>query len=1263
MGHGDSIEGSSKGVSRHSRQAIIHRLLLLHLGFFLVASLSGKIALAQTQQELISNPGFEQGISPWVLSGNFTIGALSYPHGGSYYAYITGNNQAGTMYQQFSIPANTTAVTLSYYYNITSAETQNSPFDVLNITLQNTSGQYLATVAIYDNRNKGTAGSYVYATYNLINYRGQTVRLNFLGTTNATNSTTFRIDDVHIVATISNVTLTLYVHEGSVSGPVLQGVRVTGQDGGGNSFDQTTNASGYVVITGVPGTWQFTASKSGYQTNSWSQSITVTQTSDASLTRVNQPPTCSLSANPRSGNAPLPVVFTLSASDPDGVISAWVLDVTGDGQADYSGAGLPPGTVNHTYTVSGQYVAAIAVSDNNGAQAWDTETVNVGQNQPPTCSLSADPRSGSAPLTVTFTMNASDPDGIISNWELDVDFDGRRDYFGSGNPPSTLNHTYTIARTYTAVLIVNDNNNASAIDQETINVSSANVTLTLYVHEGSVSGPVLQGVRVTGQDGGGNSFDQTTNASGYVLITGLPGTWQFVASKTGYQSNSWPQDVTVSVTRHAILYLGGAGTLPAAPSNLMATAISATQINLSWDDNSNNEDGFKVERKTGSSGSWSQIATLAGTTIYQNTGLLPNTLYYYRVRAYNGIGNSAYSNEVSKTTLSPQCNITLYNDLPRFGSPRVVSSVCADGTPSTLVVLSIDTSLDPNGIAMRIVEGESGSLQITSRRTGRVEARYMAPDSFCRSDKPADLDEMTRTVNIRVSYQTTQYGPDHPFGLYRPPVLLLHGLWGDSSGWDTMIKHLRDTRRLYPSCLLYPHDYHETNADSFDTNKNVCSAAIDKALTTARYQGYSAGKVDIIAHSMGGILVRYYLRDLGTPHYRNDVHKFVSLDTPHAGSQGANYILAHWGLRYTLNASWKYSANKGAVRDLCVDSSAIRQTLNGSPDANRVPTHAIVGTAEVTEGSVPERFLCWFISVEQAGAGAALILYSIPQRLFREANDLVVALSSQGGGLAAKAVTPYSGLSHLNSTKSNYVFTMIESLLNVSPASGSFSSAGFDPPTLTYNPQLRLFPPLPAEPRLSGTGTVRIISPTSGTLASAGTTVTVQVSVSGATTGVLVASPSAIAFKTTSPFTFNIGVPSDVLGAYPIVAVGFGATDVTATHTVHLKVTTAATLVRLETLPADTLYTDKGQTSSLSVMGEFSDGLKRNLTSGHLGTRYTITNRAIATLAGDGIVRGVAPGTTTLTISNGTVLLTVSVAILPSSSLTTDARPVWRLYR
>jgi hypothetical protein len=82
-------------------------------------------------------------------------------------------------------------------------------------------------------------------------------------------------------------TLTLYVHDGSATGPLIPGAQVTDQDASGNSFQQTTDSSGFVTITGNPGTWHFEVSADGYQTNIWDQEITETDSKDASLQKAS----------------------------------------------------------------------------------------------------------------------------------------------------------------------------------------------------------------------------------------------------------------------------------------------------------------------------------------------------------------------------------------------------------------------------------------------------------------------------------------------------------------------------------------------------------------------------------------------------------------------------------------------------------------------------------------------------------------------------------------------------------------------------------------------------------------------------------------------------------------------------------------------------------------------------------------------------------------------------------------------------------------
>jgi len=94
--------------------------------------------------------------------------------------------------------------------------------------------------------------------------------------------------------------------------------------------------------------------------------------------------------------------------------------------------------------------------------------------------------------------------------------------------------------------------------------------------------------------------------------------------------------------------------VPAAPSNLTATAASSSQINLSWTDNSTDETGFRLERSTNATSGWTEIdnAISANTTAYPNGGLTAGTTYYYRLRAYNSAGNSSYSNTANATTTS-----------------------------------------------------------------------------------------------------------------------------------------------------------------------------------------------------------------------------------------------------------------------------------------------------------------------------------------------------------------------------------------------------------------------------------------------------------------------------------------------------------------------------------------------------------------------------------------------------------------------------------
>src|SRR5690606_7617687 len=90
---------------------------------------------------------------------------------------------------------------------------------------------------------------------------------------------------------------------------------------------------------------------------------------------------------------------------------------------------------------------------------------------------------------------------------------------------------------------------------------------------------------------------------------------------------------------------------PAAASDLVATTVDSDEISLAWTDNSSNETGFRVERSLDGIGSWSTVATKSpDVTVHTDTGLTPETQYFYRIVAFNLSGDASPSNVDDATT-------------------------------------------------------------------------------------------------------------------------------------------------------------------------------------------------------------------------------------------------------------------------------------------------------------------------------------------------------------------------------------------------------------------------------------------------------------------------------------------------------------------------------------------------------------------------------------------------------------------------------------
>lgn len=152
--------------------------------------------------ELLVNGGFEGSASPWVGSGTgyFYVANGSSPQAGTGYIYFGVNNSvSGQSYQTVTIPSTATG-TLTFWLNVTSAETTTTTqYDKLFVEVRNTAGTLLATPATYSNLNKVAASTtYSQKSLNLAAYKGQTVRVQFRTTTDSSLATTFRVDSASL---------------------------------------------------------------------------------------------------------------------------------------------------------------------------------------------------------------------------------------------------------------------------------------------------------------------------------------------------------------------------------------------------------------------------------------------------------------------------------------------------------------------------------------------------------------------------------------------------------------------------------------------------------------------------------------------------------------------------------------------------------------------------------------------------------------------------------------------------------------------------------------------------------------------------------------------------------------------------------------------------------------------------------------------------------------------------------------------------------
>jgi Zn-dependent metalloprotease len=156
-----------------------------------------------TATQRVTNGGFESGVTGWSgTTGTIGtwVGSGEVPYEGSYFAYLGGNGTTAseTITQAVVLPSTATSAQLTFALHIDTAETTTTTvYDKLVVTVKNSAGTVLGTLATYSNLNKATG--YQIRTFDLLPYKGQTVTLSFAMTEDSSLQTSFTVDKVSVL--------------------------------------------------------------------------------------------------------------------------------------------------------------------------------------------------------------------------------------------------------------------------------------------------------------------------------------------------------------------------------------------------------------------------------------------------------------------------------------------------------------------------------------------------------------------------------------------------------------------------------------------------------------------------------------------------------------------------------------------------------------------------------------------------------------------------------------------------------------------------------------------------------------------------------------------------------------------------------------------------------------------------------------------------------------------------------------------------------
>ena len=636
------------------------------------------------------------------------------------------------------------------------------------------------------------------------------------------------------------------------------------------------------------------------------------------------------------------------------------------------------------------------------------------------------------------------------------------------------------------------------------------------------------------------------------------------------------------------------------------------------------------------------------------------------------------------------------------GSP--VRAVATDGlTPVLLrmgvpgpgqVTYSIVGGSDVAGNGGFSTVGASGReasvvVDVQQASAGRYYAFaiYRGPENFHRgAAHPGDGALAGRNVRIHAEYTPgigTGFEHEHEIELVRPPVVIVHDIWSSCLNWAE--SSILTDIRFRVACA----DYTSNNAGTLASNSSVVLAGYFDVINKMRRIGIAATQADFIGHGTGGLLTRKHVDasnyERFTNFYEGDLNRIITLNTPHLGTRMADEIVV---FREHLQADpdpSKWSTVRNSLLPLIIDdNTAIDELRSNSPIINEisatpVPSHMIFsgGGLDVprldAQALTPDDIQLLYTRMEFLHPLTRLLpimekqklIYGAESKIFcADEHDLLVTEWDQNSGLIGAATSRFPVAA--DNTNSAHFLVMsdtahinhLASLLDARVEGASYAPSLPSPGSVprlnsclggSSIPLIRDENQLAGEPvRAVAEGTLRIVTPYTGTPVSPGSTISVVVQSEGGfhPTVMFISGMGEGVIVEQAPFVVSFPIPEKAIGEVNLIA--FGIDDlgnVALSEPVALPVQVSAALASMRVLNGDADLQGPGSIRKLIVLGDYNDGVTRDISSPGVGSIYSSSNDAIVTVSSDGTVTAVGSGIATVAVRNGGVATSITVTV------------------